>query len=335
MVCLLLLLVLLLCSCSCDLPQDTGHFRVLSYNVQNLFDTHLDGTEYAEYQDSKAWAQHSYRQRLKTLSQVVLHSRLNLPDVLVLQEVENQRVVEDLLTYHLHRHGYQWFATAKGADDAIAVAIISRHPIKEAKVHTGVQGTRPVLEARVETVREDVVLFALHSKSQIGEFAQTEALRLEVAKTVMAAAQQQEGSLILLCGDFNSDPTVVRECGDVQPALVDVAHPHAMRYLHEGSIVLTGSRTEVSSLIWYSGYLDQGLDLENAGSCNWDGSWHQYDQILGNGYLFDRRGWEFSSFTICDLPLCLEVDGRPKAWNLQTLNGVSDHLPVLLTLSGL
>lgn len=335
MVCLLLFLALLLCSCSCDLPQDTGHFRVLSYNVQNLFDTQLDGTEYAEYQDSKAWAQHSYRQRLKTLSQVVLHARLNLPDVLVLQEVENRSVVEDLLTYHLHRHGYQWFATAKGEGDAISVAIISRHPIKEAKVHTGAKGTRPILEATVGTEGEDVVLFALHAKSQIGEFAQTEALRLEVARTVIAAARQREGSLILLCGDFNSDPSAVWEGGDVQTALVDVNHPTSMRYLHEGSIVLTGDRTEVSSLIWYSGYLDQGLGLGEKGSCNWDGSWHQYDQILGNGHLFDRRGWEFSSFAVCDLPLCLEADGRPKAWNLQTLNGVSDHLPVLLTLSRL
>ncbi len=334
MVCLVLLCILLLCSCSCDLPQDTAHFRVLSYNVQNLFDTYLDGTEYAEYQDSKAWSQSSYRMRLKTLSQVVLHPRLNLPDVLVLQEVENQQVVEDLLQYHLGRHGYSWFASAKAEGDAISVAIISRHPIKNAKVHTGEKGTRPVLEATVETRRDDVVLFALHAKSQIGEFTQTEALRLELAKTITASVRQREGSLMLLCGDFNSNPSAVWEHGDVQTALVDMNHPKAMRYLHEGSIVLTGKSEEVGPLIWYSPYLDQGLDLETKGSCNWDGSWHKYDQILGNGHLFDRRGWEFSSFAVCDLPLCLEVNGRPKAWNLQTLNGVSDHLPVLLTLSG-
>lgn len=208
MICLLLLLVLLLCSCSCDLPQDTAHFRVLSYNVQNLFDTHLDGTEYAEYQDSKAWSQSSYRMRLKTLSQVVLHARLNLPDVLVLQEVENQQVVEDLLQYHLGRHGYCWFASAKAEGDAISVAIISRHPIKDAKVHIGEKGMRPVLEATVETRRDDVVLFALHAKSQIGEFAQTEPLRLELAKTITASVRHREGSLILLCGDFNSNPSL-------------------------------------------------------------------------------------------------------------------------------
>ena len=331
MLILLLLSLVLATSCSCDLPVDEHSFRVLSYNVQNLFDTHLDGDEYEEYQDPKVWNQSSYRQRLRTLSSIVLDSSLSYPDVLVFQEVEGPRVIEDLLTYHLGRRGYRWFACCKDEGSAISVAVVSRHPIKNFAVHSGDQ-FRSVLEVEIDTVRSSIVIFALHAKSQIGNFAETEAQRLSQIKALGEPLKRQNDSLLLICGDFNENPDAIWHSGGVQTALVDYTYPQAPYLIAQGSLGITGNKHMLGPRLWYSPYLDQSQTFELEGSCNWDGTWHRYDQILANEKVYDQMGWEFAEFRICALDRCLSSDGRPDAWNLALKSGVSDHLPVMLTL---
>ena len=53
MLIVLFLCLLLFSGCSCDIEDDPKAFRVLSYNVQNLFDARLDGGEYPEYQEDR------------------------------------------------------------------------------------------------------------------------------------------------------------------------------------------------------------------------------------------------------------------------------------------
>lgn len=327
-----LLCVFLLFGCSCDLAEtDPKTFRVLSYNVQSLFDARLDGDEYPEYQDPKVWTRSAYRQRLKALATVLLDPALALPDILFLQEVEGPQVIEDLLTYHLARKGYRWYAVAKGDGQSIAVAVVSRHPLSDTLVH-GTEGIRPILEVVVETDMGPLVFYTLHAKSQIGELAQTEALRLALSATLKEAVKAHAGRPVMLCGDFNEDPDAIWEADGMQTALVDQTHSKALAYERLGSLVVGGDSQALGPLGWYSPYLDQKRTFSVPGSCNWDGTWHQYDQILGNRMLFDGMGWEFFDFRIKDLPSCLDADGRPNGWNLATLSGLSDHLPVLLTL---
>lgn len=327
----LLLSLVLTTSCSCDLPVDDHSFRVVSYNVQNLFDTHLDGDEYEEYQDTKLWNQSSYRQRLRTLSSIMMDKSLEYPDVLVFQEVEGPRVLEDLLAFHLGRKGYRWFACSKDEGSAISVAVVSRHPIKSSAVHGG-DSFRSVLEVEIETSRSSIFIFALHGKSQIGDFKETEAQRLAMIKALAEPLQRRNDSLVLLCGDFNENPDAVWHSGGLQTALVDFAHPKAQLFVAQGSLGVTGQKNTLGPRLYYSPYLDQSTSFDTEGSCNWDGAWHRYDQILGNDKVYDQMGWEFDSFEVCALDQCLSSDGRPNAWNLKLKSGVSDHLPVMLTL---
>lgn len=326
---IILLACLILCTgCSCDIEHDPKHFSVLSYNVQNLFDAQLDGGEYPEYQDPKVWTDRSYRMRLNTLSKVLLSDAVGLSDVIILQEVEGERVIEDLLSLYLGRRGYRWYAVAKGEDAAISVALVSRLPISSSVLHAK-DGIRPVLEATITTQAGDICLFALHAKSQIGD---GEPLRLALSKVVSLAASEKLGSTVLLCGDFNEDPTSIWENAGRQTALADAGHPDANAYQRDGSLLLVGSSAQVGPLSFYSPYLDELWETEVGGSCNWDGKWHRYDQILGNSKLFDGSGWEYESFSIQNLPSLRTSDGRPLAWNLKTLQGISDHFPVLMTL---
>lgn len=329
MLLLLVLLISLFAGCSCDINYDSKQLSVLSYNTQNLFDATLDGSEYDEYQNTKVWNERAYRMRLTSLAKVLLSKELNSPDVIVLQEVEGETVVIDLLSSHLAKKGYCWYAVAKGEDAAISVAIISRRPILGAYVHGG-SSIRPVLQVDLDTELGPVSILALHAKSNLGD--DTQALRLETARVVKQAAMNLLANPILICGDFNEDPSVIWEGTEMQPALVDVAHPDANRLLNTGSLGLCGYSSNLAPTVFYSPYLDPLWKGTVQGSCNWDGTWHCYDQILASNRLFDGLGWEYEGFSIGNLPLLSNSDGRPYAWNLKTLSGYSDHFPVLMTL---
>ncbi|MBG0766481.1 endonuclease/exonuclease/phosphatase family protein [Sphaerochaeta halotolerans] len=330
---LLSIFILLFSGCDATISPDEKTFAVLSYNVQNLFDATLEGSEYEEYQDPDSWDEGSYRLRLKTLSNVLLDPSLALPDIIVLQEVEGSPVVHDLLSYHLSRRGYRWYAVSKGEESPIAVAIISRHPVSNAVVHAA-PGCRPFLEATVETSRGDVVVFALHAKSRIGGDEETEARRIALSGALTQAAKNHEGTLTLLCGDFNENPDAVWGSEGRQTALVDISHPESSQFIQSGSLAVTGDQEKVGPSRWYTPYLDAQYEfLSPSGSCCWTGQWLRYDLILSNGYLFDGLGWEYDAFSICALPSLLNSDGTPNAWDLGIKNGVSDHLPVLLTLT--
>ncbi len=333
MMLLLTISLFLLSGCDATISPDEKTFSVLSYNVQNLFDAKLDGSEYEEYQDPDSWDEGSYRLRLKTIANVLLDRSLALPDVIVLQEVEGANVVHDLLYHHLSRKGYRWYAVSKGEGSPIAVAIISRHPVSDSVVHAA-PGCRPFLEASIETGRGDVVVFALHAKSRIGGDEETEERRIALSGALSMAAKDHEGTLTLLCGDFNENPDAVWDVGGKQTALVDISYPLSNQFIQDGSLAVTGEKNKVGPSQWYSPYLDSQYEfLSPPGSCCWTGQWHRYDQILGNGYLFDGLGWEYDAFSICGLPSLLKSDGTPYGWDFRIKNGVSDHLPVLLTLT--
>ena len=326
---ILVLCLSLLFGCQADIVDDPKTFRVVSYNVQNLFDAHLDGTEYPEYQNPKKWTERSYRMRLDTLARTLASGRLGHPDVVVLQEVEGEQVVVDLLKTHLGKRGYCWYATAREQGGAISIAIISRHPLVEAAVHSH-SGGRPALEATVNTDAGPITIFALHAKSQIGEFEETEASRLALAQAVVGTAATRVGAALLVCGDFNENPDAVWHSGGIQTALVDNSHPDSAMYESAGSLIVTGSKHGLLPSWYYCPYLD--ADNALLGSYVYGGVWHQYDQILAGHRLFDGIGWEYDDFVVCDLPSLIGGDGRPKAWNVNLLDGVSDHLPVLMTL---
>ncbi|AEV30234.1 exonuclease III [Sphaerochaeta pleomorpha str. Grapes] len=328
----ILLVILTFCGCSLDAnaKEDTT-FKILTYNVQNLMDDKLDGTEYEEYKPSASWNTDAYYQRLKKVAQVLSYRDIGLCDVLVLQEVENATVVEDLLRRHLARKGYIWFATAREKGGAISTALISRQKPERVLVHQ-VPSARPVIEAVFATEEGYVSVFAVHAKSQIGDPGETEALRLEMARTVTGAAGKDNDHLIVVCGDFNEDPDAFTQGSGNQTALIQTTSSEARPFMATGSFGITGMQEEVFADAWYSPFLDEENHFTLAGSCYFSGQWHRYDQFLGNGMLFDRKGWEYGSCKVIAPSFCSNADQTPLGWRVESKSGVSDHYPVLLTL---
>lgn len=327
-----LLLLALFCSlffsCGAETPAPQL-FTIVSYNVQNLMDANLDGTEYTEYTPDGGWTDAAYKARLSRLSQVLRTSEIHDADVLVLQEVEHRGVMEDLMRLHLSRSGWTYFAVVKDPSSPIGIGIASKVEPEFVRSHHGHTG-RPILEASFSVGGQRIILYGVHGKSQIG--TDTEEARIDMARTVASAASEWNDALVVVCGDFNEDPDVSRTAGE-QTALVLLDLPSTALYTQNGSLPVTGNRSRVSGPVWYSPYLDSSLDL-GKGSYVYQSVWHRFDQMLGQGALFDGKGWDFLDFSILSQPLVCNADGTPFAWDRTLLSGYSDHFPIRIRLIG-
>lgn len=320
---MLFLVVSLLCSCR-EKEEAPSTFRVTAYNVQNLFDATLDGTEYTEYQPSSSWTEEAYLQRIDQLGSVLLSGILASSSVLFLEEVENLGVVETLVKRKLASHGLGCYAFAKREGDAIGIAMVSRAKPDWVRSH-GVEGSRPVLEAAFDGGK--VILLGCHAKSRIDG---GEEERIALSRAISRIAEEHPSSLVIALGDFNENPTE-GYASEVQTAMVPVGLSQTALWSSLGSVVVSGSR-HIGPSVWYNPWMDTTLVRQKPGSYVYEGSWCQYDQILGSWRLFDGEGWEFSSFAVYGKT---DSDGTPLAWDRKLLSGVSDHLAVSMELYSL
>ncbi|MFO7780493.1 MAG: endonuclease/exonuclease/phosphatase family protein [Spirochaetia bacterium] len=216
--------------------RTTERITILSYNVQNLFDATDDGSEYAEFDPERgAWTAEAADAKASRIARVIRRAVHGGPDVLCLQEVEHGRVVADLARDHLRRRGYRYAAVSETPGSAVEVALLSRLPIGEARVHAPVRGwprrqpdgeeagaiLRPVLEVRLETEGGPLHLFVNHWKSKSGGARETEPARRAAARVVArrmrAITADDPGAEIVLCGDLNESPRAFDEAGGTYP----------------------------------------------------------------------------------------------------------------------
>jgi len=331
--------VVLWCGCPIDGEDfSAGELVVMTWNVQNLMDGIVDGTEYDEYLPAAGWNDALYRKRLKRCVAVVTDKASPLPHILILQEIENDRVLVDLLEQRLARLGFLWHAATGELGNAIQIGVASRLPITSARVHS-VPGCRPVLECGVETSSGTIIILAVHGKSRKEGVTETEADRISLSKTIQTLLSEwrenDPSALVLVAGDFNESPDAqVSDGASWQTAFVEAAHPKAFDYYLRGSLMVSGNRSVVpgDASVLYSPWLDGTLRFDRPGSCWFSGGWHRYDQVLGDSGLFDGVGWEFSGSGVSTPDVILSPEGTPFAWNVRSRSGVSDHFPVWIRL---
>ena len=337
---LLCLLLLCLCGCGCDLagtqsPQN--ECIILTYNVQNLFDTLVSGNEYPEFTPEDGWSARAYAKRLETISRTITQGHRYLPDIVVFQEIEHSGVLEDLLVGPLQSRGYQWYAATDDMGSAIQTGVISRFPIEGARVHQSL-GLRSALEVELEINNERMVLFAIHAKSRREGVAETESKRIELARVISERVRQllRENPLlpIVIAGDFNeSADSYFREEQAMQTALVPITANKAHLYRNMGSLMVGG--TAPSEGCWYTWWLDssQALMAGSSGSYWYQGVWETFDQILLSPAFFDRYGLEFKHGYVVSQDWVFDENGHPYRYEVHKESGVSDHLPVAVVLS--
>jgi endonuclease/exonuclease/phosphatase family metal-dependent hydrolase len=170
------------------------------YNVENLFDFNLDGTEYDEYKPGwHGWSAEMQRKRLLATAEAIAAVGA---DVIGLCEVENKNTLLEL-AIALDRMGapYPYAATADAPGSATVTALLSRLPIME-KSALPVEKSRSILEAAVARGGDKLIFFVNHWPSK----RHPESTRLAAAKTLRRRLDSlPAGADYILIGDFNSN----------------------------------------------------------------------------------------------------------------------------------
>jgi endonuclease/exonuclease/phosphatase family metal-dependent hydrolase len=338
---------------------------ILSYNVHNLFDAKDDGTEYPEFSVAKGrWDEGRYRARLTSIGEAVAAAlpEGKWPDVLCLEEVENEAALRDLAAGPLKAAGYAQLGMACAPGSPINSGILSRRPILSLKAHgLAAEGARAkaaskaarasapprasgrsLLEARIDLGEgATLALFVVHWKSKVEGAEATEAGRREaaalLADRVARILEAEPGAAIVACGDFNESPDEYLRVGRRYPTAL-MPEAEALVAASAGPRLLVAAEPARAGLrpCAEGGRPEPALYspwAESPGySYSYKGSRERLDGFLLSPGLLDRGGLDLSSFSPVDAPFLVDAAGEPVAWSPATPGGHSDHLPVLLVL---
>jgi len=210
-------------------PNTPSQVMIATYNVENLFDTVHDPKVDADDGEflpggRNHWTEDKYKAKLDNIARVIRSVNGGRgPDILGLEEIENRKVLEDLVA-RLPDLGYQIIhfdsKDARGIDNAILarsnyqlVGQPSLHQVESNDPHDPVwQGktTRGILEATFEVMGVPVTIFVNHWPSQ-GSGSAAVPRRMQAAqklRELVSAHNAKDGKgEIVAVGDFNINPS--------------------------------------------------------------------------------------------------------------------------------
>ena len=316
---------------------------LMSYNVENLFDDVYDGTEYREFDPRGGkWTTEMFRTRIDTIAEVIRRAVPGGPDIVALQELENENVLKTLEDRGLRGLGYTRTVLVPNRGAATNVGILTRLPVS--RVHSSWVTARTSSAARdileIEILYRDRLLhvFNNHWKSKTEGARETEGSRLNAARTVAGRVQkileQDPAADIIVAGDLNEAmDEYARVSGMYRTALMPIEagisdEDGMLLTSHPPQTGMTGGRP-----VFYDPW-DETPE-EARGSFFYRGAWEPVDHILMTGGLFDSLGFSYrgGSFRVYREPFLLLPSGAPMKWEgTKGRRGYSDHLPLLLTL---
>jgi endonuclease/exonuclease/phosphatase family metal-dependent hydrolase len=343
-----LVFVLALSACSNSEPgvtEDTGVITLMTWNIHNLFDGVDNGDEYDEFLQSAGWSQEKYKGRINTISDAI--GRISpKPDILMLQEIESLVILEDLALSLSNNYSWSHFANNPGA--AVGLGILSRLPLTETKTHSitvdGETTPRPVLEARVQTQEGDIILFVCHWKSKLGGDDVTESVRKSSVRVILRRIREiyedEPETGFIIAGDLNEnhDEFYRQDASAICALVPDDSYCVKLSNVKiEGQkdfFVISGNKPPEpvhfpqESITLFSPWM---RDLEN-GSYFYKHNWETIDHFLISGHFFNNSGWEYEKVIIANFEPFANSSGIPTPYNAKTGLGMSDHLPLLLTI---
>lgn len=315
------------------------YFRIMTFNVENLFDTlHDEGKNDYEYlPDSELeWTEQRFIRKLHNLADVISEvGGQQWPALVGLVEVENEHVLQELLQKTvLGRMGYKYYISDSDDRRGIDVALLylpdlfSVQHCEEWQVHFTrhpEKVSRNVLHLSGNLFnKQKLHVMMVHLPSRREGKTKTDPDRRDVVSLLQSKCDsiltKDPSSGIVVMGDFNATPqdTVTRIW----------AHP------------LIGRRTLYKSHLMYD-LTSRTAPGAIPGSYFFRGRWDQIDRIVVSGNLLEskrRKGlmeYKWNSARSVMIPRYMRrgTDGRfiPRRTYGGThyLGGVSDHLPVV------
>lgn len=214
----------LLCALSVSAQKNT--FRVMFYNVENLFDTeHEPNKQDVEFtpEGNKHWNKHKYYDKLENIAKVITAvGEWDTPVLVGLSEVENNKVLKDLTqSSPLRKMQYRYVLTESRDPRGIDVALLYQRDRFKYLSHDCIRikfpghskkRTRDLLHVTGQISTGDTLdVFVVHFPSRRAGQQESEPDRLHVAsvlraKTDSLARVRTKANLIIM-GDFNDEPS--------------------------------------------------------------------------------------------------------------------------------
>ncbi len=280
--------VFLLLSVSCSPWKNAArrNMTVVFYNVENLFDLKdTPGKADQEFtpEGEKNWNAVRYKDKLQAVSRAI--SAINegdLPEIIGLCEVENQKVVSELIhTGLLARGKYQVIHHESPDFRGIDCALIYRPSAFKVLEHAAIPvrfaddpgyKTRDILYVRGRTRNlEELHVFVNHWPSRRGGVEKTKSKRNHAARVLKRKIDSLAGrgrrSHILVMGDMNDEPD----------------NESLRQMLGAGSPENTGEG--LVNLMYPA-------DSAGKGSYNYRGEWTMLDNIIVSRGLLDKKGFQ-------------------------------------------
>ncbi len=306
------------------------------WNVENLFDTVNDPYKLDEEftpGGTYAWDDERYRHKLQRLSEVISqigreHSPHGL-SLLGMCEVENERVLEDLVNMPLlARHNFKYVLIegpdARGIDPCLLYnpAYFTLHNASSHRVGLSdtSHSTRDVLLAEGEFGGEKMAVIVCHWPSRRGGELASRRNRVAAAIVVKRLCdnvlRKNAGTKIVIMGDLNDDPVSysVRDILGAKPQTLNIRP--AMLYNTMAPLYLKG-----------------------VGTLAWNDSWNLFDQIILNGSWLKGKGWQFEEAYVFNRPFLVNEQGNFRGYPFRTFSGgiytagYSDHFPSFITIT--
>lgn len=336
---LLFVLMLLAHECLSQTNVTENDYKVMFYNVENLFDTENDSLindeEFLPNGD-RFWTNTKYYNKLRNIYKVVMAiGGWNPPAIIGLCEIENHKVLNDLVNNTpLVKFEYQIIHKNSPDRRGIDVGFLYRKDLFEPVSHNSISinypdqpenKTRDILYVKGIANQVDTIhVFVNHWPSRWGGQFESEDRRIFVAGVLKTNTDsifaRDSLAKIIIMGDFNDYPMNTSLNKTLQ-AKTD--------YSLKGNSELYN--------------LSASFQKKNIGTNKYEGEWGILDQIIVSGSLLNSNESIYTSLNdvyIFNSDFLLEPDEgyfgfKPKRTfaGFTYIGGFSDHLPTYLVLN--
>lgn len=304
-------------SCGCEMSdagKSSDRLRVMTWNTQLMFDGVDDGSEFSEYSVANgSWSAEKYKIRLARLCEGIIlcgaasgMGPKTAPDIIVLQEIENERIVYDLCNRLPQRNGHRHGVfVPPSAGSAFGSAVLSRYPVTSVTAHSadcGNEPVRPILEVALDIRGVPLTVFAVHWKSKTGTGEGTGIRKIQeklLLERMNILSGENPGTMFLACGDFNQMPHEFSLLGG---------------YINSWSLPPDKQMLPYEGTYWYN-----------------DG-WEAIDHFIFPHHLCDGIVPDVEQVLLVTGEPLLNEHRIPARYELYSGAGYSDHLPLVLTV---
>lgn len=322
--------------------QERNEYQIRSiafYNLENLFDTKNDSLVYDDDRTPNGkdnWTEERYWKKIENLSKVISdigsdYSTLG-PDLLGICEMENRKVLEDLINHpELQKNHYGIVHFDSPDERGIDVGLLYRKSsfipisfVSRRLLLSNAEGfrdyTRDQLVVEGLLDNERIYVIVNHWPSRSGGELRSRPYRLKAAelnKRIIDSLRYLDPSAkILSMGDFNDDP--------ISPSLKKI-------------LKVRGKEKGLDSLGLY-GPMEK-IFKKGVGSLAYRDQWNLFDQIyMSANFVKSSEGYRFWKADVFNPPYIIDPKGKYKGYPLRTyaggnyIGGYSDHFPVYIHL---